>query len=475
MAAPRPRVAVVVSYGLSVRYLVPTGLLDEIGAVAQPVVALSWDDPELTEVLEAHGAEVVRLPAPRVDHEYRRVERLLDVGFQQRLASPTAAISRRWRRRTSGFAEVVVGSVRHARDWTLSRIPGREAAWERQLAAMEDHHTNLPEFAAFLDEHAIDAVVSFTPYHRGDHLLLLAAGRRELPTLVSMISFDNPTTRGRMPALDVTDRVLVWNRFNHDELVRAYPSLHAADVRITGAPQFDLHHDRAWIIDDAAWRDELGLPADRPIVLHGAGPAVLVPGEEHLVEAIAQAIDDGRIPGDPVLLVRAHPADDANRWRALERPGRVVVAPAWGRADGGLAWPSDHDTAVQLSTLAHAAVHVSVCSSMAIDGAAFDRPTVAPTTVPGSHRHQARRIRSFYRQEHWQPIAASGAVATAATLPELEAAITRHLADPARGRPQRRAVLETMLTFTDGASSRRVAAELADLLASSSPLAAPEG
>jgi hypothetical protein len=464
MAGPRPRVLLVLSYGLSVRYLVPTGLLDQIAATAQPVVALSWDDPELAALLEARGAEVVRLPRPRVDHGYRKLERFLEAGFQRRLASPTTAISQRWRRHTNGMDEVLMTSTRQARDRLLARLPGREARWEAEIRAMEDTATNVADHAALLHQHAIDAVVSFTPYHRDDHLTVLAASRAGLATLVSMISFDNPTTRGRMPALLLADRILVWNRFNQAELLRAYPGLRADDVRITGAPQFDLHRDPRWVMDEGAWRAELGLPPDRPVILHGAGPEVLIPGEERLTAAIADAIEAGRIPGDPVLLVRAHPAAAVDRWRSVERPGRVVVSAAWGRADGGLAWPSDHDTTVQLSTLAHSAVHVSVCSSMAIDGAAFDRPTVAPTVIPGAARHEARRTKAIYRQEHWQPIAVSGAITTADSIAEVEAAITRHLADPTLGAQERQALLATMLTTDDGRASERTAAELADLL-----------
>lgn len=453
------------SYGLSVRYLLPTGLLDQLAAVVDPVVALSWDDPELVAELQAHGVEVARLPDPRVTHEYRRLERLLDVGFIDRLNSPTTAVSRRWRKRTGDRTEVVLTTLRQARDRMLHLIPGREQQWEQEVVAMENDATNLPDYATWLTEHAIDAVVSFTPYHRSDHFTLLAAARRGLPTMVSMISFDNPTTRGRMPALSVVDRVLVWNRFNQAELLRSYPRLNTGNVHIIGAPQFDLHHDRSWIIDESAWRQALTLPPDRPVVLYGAGPAVLIPHEERLVAAIADAIDAGRIPGDPVLLVRAHPADPVERWRAIERPSRVVVAPSWGRADGGLAWPSDHDTTLQLSTLAHATVHVSICSSMAIDGAAFDRPTVAPSKVPGAARHEARRINDLYRQEHWQPIAASGAVERATSVAAVEAAIARHLADPTIGRDERHKLVTTLITYDDGRSSERAVAELEDLLA----------
>ncbi|WP_421121328.1 hypothetical protein ACE2AJ_08305 [Aquihabitans daechungensis] len=164
------------------------------------------------------------------------------------------------------------------------------------------------------------------------------------------------------------------------------------------------------------------------------------------------------------MLLRGHPADPVDRWQRLAARDHVVVAPGWGRADGGLAWPSDDEIDEQMSTLAHSAVHVNICSSMAIDGAAFDRPVITPTFVPGAPASRRRRVRSLYRQEHWQPIARSGGVVAVADEASLAAAIDRALAHPELGREGRRRLVADLLTFDDGRASGRVVAEVADLL-----------
>ncbi len=461
MPAARPRVAILLTYGLSVRYLVPTGLLAQLADVCDPVVAVAWDDTQLAARIEQAGATAARLPHPRQDHEFRRIERLLQPPFERRLASPTTGISRRWRRRTQPLWTRPLTWMRQVRDrWTTKR-PGAEEQLLAEEAAGLEARTNIDEFEDWLDDHRIDAVLSLTPYHQDDQFLLWAARRRGLPTLSAIISFDNPTTRGRLPV--VGDRALVWNRTNQQQLLRAYPELQPDQIRITGAPQFDLHHDPARVTSETAWREQLGLPPDRPVILYGAGPELILPDEKALVRAIDAAIGAGRIPGRPIVVVRGHPADPIDRWHATGDLDHVVVSPGWGQADGGLAWPSDDEIDLQMSTLAHAAVHVNVCSSMAIDGAAFDRPVITPTFASRARRSR-RRIRSLYRQEHWQPIAASGGTTAAADIPALEAAIGRHLADPQLGAEGRRRLLAVMLTTDDGRASERVAAELAAFL-----------
>ena len=117
----------------------------------------------------------------------------------------------------------------------------------------------------------------------------------------------------------------------------------------------------------------------------------------------------------------------------------------------------------QMSSLAHSAVHVNVCSSMTVDGAMFDRPQVGPMFVPGADGRQARLVRDFYRQEHWRPVMRSGGLAVAADESSLVAAIAGGLANPDERHEGRRRLLEEVLTFDDGRAASRVVAEVARL------------
>jgi hypothetical protein len=457
-----PRVLVPVTYGLSVRYLLPTGLLAGLAGAVTPVVGLGWDDPVLQARIEADGVEVVRLPDAALTHDYRMYRRQVAVLHQRRLHSPTSGIQRRQRASTGGWdrARVLTG-VRRARDIAVTALPGAAARLEAAEPHQVDTGTNVGEFRGLLDRAGIDGVLSVTPYHDQDGLLLWAARSTGRPSLTSVISFDNPTTRERMLAR--SERIVVWNRYNRDEVLRAYADLDEDRVGVVGAPQFDLHAQPRWVTDEADWRAGLGLDADRPVVLYGAGPPGLVPGEPALVEAIDRAIDDGSVPGRPLLLVRRHPSDVGDRWDAVAgrlRHGRVELP--W--APGGtpyLGWPTDDDIRLQMSTLAHCAVHVNVCSSMSLDGAWFDRPQVGPTFLPGIPAAARRRVARFYRQEHWAPIARSGGVTTVDDLPELVAALGDGLQRPERLHAGRERMLDDVLTYRDGRSSERVVAEAA--------------
>jgi hypothetical protein len=259
-AERRPRVVVAVTYGLAVRYLVSTGLLDELARRCEPIVAVGWDDPALVEALEAHGVEVRRLPAARIDYSYRLLERRLAVAHERRLRSPTTRLRRaRWER-TYPLRKRAIHRARRLTHLAAIRRPGAVEALEASEPARAAAETNLGEFTEFLEHAGADALVSLMPYHDQDALLLWAARAARLPTLASVISFDNPTIRGRLPCSP--DVVLVWNRDNADQLVRSHPDLTHERVRVIGAPQFDLHRRPELVLPEAEWRRRLGVPED---------------------------------------------------------------------------------------------------------------------------------------------------------------------------------------------------------------------
>jgi len=458
------RVLIPLTYGFSVRYAVPTGLLDQLRRVCTPVVGLGWDDPELTAQLESEGFEVVQLPSAQMTHEYRNHARLMDRLHRRRLHSPTTRIrAARWKRRGLDRRRFIE-EIRAARDWVAVMRPGGV----EQISGADDEvlrtQTNLGDVEHFLGQLDISGVLSFTPYHDQDVLALVAAARRGATTVVSVISFDNPTIRGRLPV--VPDQVMVWSREMADQIVRSHPGIHASDVKVVGAPQFDLHRQPRLIIDEAEWRRSLGLPEGRPILLWGAGPSRLVPHEHRLVEVVDRAISSGELPGDPFLLVRRHPVDGPETWEPHQAQlSNAVVAAPWVSTDAPMrSWPTIDDLQMQMSSLAHSAVHINVCSSMTVDGAMFDRPQVGPEFLPGADRLQQKFVRDFYRQEHWQPIARSGGLVMARNEAELISTIRGGLVRPAALSAGRGVLVESILTRPDGRATNRLVEQVGSVL-----------
>ncbi len=464
---PKPRLLIPISIQFSVRYVVRSGLLEHMRAFAAPAVALGWDDPALQAELEGCGVPVYRLAPAAQSQRYRRLRRWLQDAFFARSRSATVGIDARRDALGRSDAENAKIALRGALCRALGAVEPAYRALQRRESRLVCQETSIRQSDALLDAARPDALLSLTPYYAEEEFLLRSAARRGIPLGAAILSFDNLTTKGWLPA--PFDHYFLWNTYNRDELWRLYPETKERPVSITGTPQFDFYYRPEYLWDEATWRAKLGLPPGRPVILYAAGPASIVPHEPHWVAQIDAAIEDGSIAGRPVILLRRHPVDPAGRWLPLLRQGKhIVFDEPWqpGAEVIGKTNVSDEDIRRLASSLCYARVHVSGSSTMAIDGAIFDRPQINPAYDDRPGRPFDRAMRELYLREHYLPITRSGGIQIVGSRAALVAAINDGFAHPERGREGRRRMVAEICTYTDGHSTERVAAALEEFLRS---------
>lgn len=471
----KPRLLIPLTMQFGVRYLLRTGLLARVAEYAQPVFALGWRDDALTEELERAGAEVHRLPGVRRGKAYERVRGALNVWHQARLASPSTAIDERRARSEGTLVEGLRARARRKMyEWQLTRAGAVDALLARERRLLRED-TNQSEFDGLLATLRVDAAFSLTPYLPDEEMMLRACAARGLPLCAAILSFDNITTRGWIPV--TFDSYLLWNRYNVDELRRGYPEAAGASVEIVGPAQFDFYWDERYLWDEARWRERLRLPAGRPVILYGAGYRGIVPHEPHFVAQLDAAVEAGEIPERPLILLRRHPVDPIDRWLPLLRSARHVVYDDPWKTEGPVLGRTNvrgEDIERLASSLLHSHVHVSVSSTMTIDGSIFDRPQVGPAYDDRRGGKFDRISYELYRREHYVPITDSGGLALVRSRAAMIAAVNDALREPGRPTAGREKLVREICTYADGRSTERVDAALrAFLRGESSTQAAP--
>lgn len=449
------RIVIPIVVQFSVRYAFRTGLLQRMREYAQPIVLLRWRDPVLEEELRQAGIEVYPLPEARCGVGYTRIKHQLDVWHRGRLRSRTTAIdARRLRLLSPPTLRQRVRDVLYKMNVSL---PGMVSFLLGTIGDAVENHTNVAQFRALLRDTKTDAILSLTPYFQQEQLLLYAAKQLRLTLCASILSFDNITTRGWIPV--TFDAYFLWNRFNENELYRAYPEARSSRVEIVGAPQFDFYWDPTYVWDEGYWREQLGLPPGRPVILFGGGHYLVAPHEPHWLWQLDEAIESGDIPGRPVILFRRHPNDPLDRWiPILQQAKHVVHDDPWkiGPENPALANIRRSDIEKLASTLAHSHVHVNASSTMTVDGAIFDRPQVGPAYDDRPGRTYDRIVKDLYLREHYLPITRSGGLAIANSRDELIDAIRTGLDQPGLRAEGRSRLVRDICTYADGCCTERL-------------------
>jgi hypothetical protein len=465
----KPRLLIPMSIQFSVRYLVRTGLLNQLSSVVQPVILLDWKDESLERELKQMGAEVHYLIPAQVSPDYTRIRSWMNLLHKKRLNTPSEAI---WERRGNVGLSTYSRLRRRARKKSLlflASVIGGERALRRKEQRLFEIETNSAEVQRQIDSLQPDAAFSITPFLDNEHMALRACQLRKVPLCASILSFDNITTRGLIP-IDF-DQYLLWNRYNANELFRAYPHIQPSQVTVVGAPQFDFYWNPDIPMDESHWRRQLSLPAGAPIILYGGGHHFCAQHEPRFLQQLDDAIENNEIRRDAVILFRNHPVDVIERWLPVLKNAKHIVCddPASaGRVNGKNNMPIE-DIRRLASTLVHSKVHVNVASTMTVDGAIFDRPQVGPAydDAPGS-KHD-RTARDLYLQEHYLPITNAGGLDIVHSREQLVQAVQSALDHPHRLAAGRKRIVQEVCTYSDGRAAERVAEAVLSFLGQLAP------
>jgi len=466
----KPRLLIPMSIQFSVRYIVRTGMLNQLSDFVQPIILLDWRDEDLEQELREAGAEVHFLIPSRMGERYQSMRTWINVLHKKKLNTSSEAIFQR----RADLSRSVYGRLRRrARRQgllILSSVMGGEQALLDKERHLLETDTNAQEVRRQIDELQPDAAFSITPYLDNEHMALRACNARNIPICTSILSFDNITTRGWMP-VDF-DSYLLWNRYNSNELFRAYPHVKSAQVRLVGAPQFDFYWKPHFLLDESEWRRQLSLPPSVPVILYGGGHHFCARHEPSILKQLDEAIERNEIPRETVILFRSHPVDAIERWSPVIESSKHILCdhPSRGRETGKRNMPISEIQRLA-STLLYAKVHVNVASTMAIDGAIFDRPQVGPAYDDTAGGKYDRTARELYLQEHYVPITNSGGVDIAHSRDELVRAVRSALDDPTRLAEGRRRIVKELCTFSDGGATERVVGGVRDFIEQRIPAA----
>jgi hypothetical protein len=351
---------------------------------------------------DEHWSWVVSRLRPGLEH----------LRYQHKLFNDTPMLRERSRERTPGLFV------------TLGDTVGRFAPWSRRpiegmLRWLERSTPDDPNIRAYVEAQRPELVLITPLIALGSSQIdyLRAARSLGIPTALCVWSWDHLSSKALIRELP--DRVFVWN----DTQKREAQTLHripAKQIVVTGAQCFDKWFDRAPSRDRETFCRQIGLPADRPILLYvcSAPFSGSPPEAPFVVDWIRRIRASGstRLRNTPIL-VRPHPSRRPE-WEDIDLTQFADVV-LWGSDPLDVAARADY-----FDSLYHSAVVAGLNTSAFIEAGILGRP-VHTILLPEWYESQMGTVHFRYLFE-----AGGGLLTSATSYDEHLAQLDQALAQP---------------------------------------------
>jgi hypothetical protein len=390
-----PTVALLVAFGPEVRSFMFSGFAEELSKCYKVVVIAA--NPQSAAFHNLAGAPVA-MPLVRERGALERFRRLAVAAHEFWLASRGR---QRWRHHLGVSGK---GGKAKALGAFLARSKNGLSAvvhLERVFGTCLGTH---PNWAQMLRERRVDCLVVSS-----------ISSARTLPALQTAVNLglrvvgilNSWKDAYANPFVHVAPHYLgVWSEKVKEDLLEANPHLDAQGVRVVGS----LHLGPLLQIQTVLSRQEfcrlVGLDPDRPIVCYTAASPAAVRNEELVVDALARGLTERYGTRAPQILLRLNPMEDGKRFAKIAegRPDVVIQRPQWEwlpHAD----WcaPLPGDLASWAATVHHAAVNVSIPSTVTTEFACLGKPVVnvcfdLPASLPEPESNRRFWYADFYAE-----------------------------------------------------------------------------
>lgn len=321
-------------------------------------------------------------------------------------------------------------------------------------SAIQDH-----SFSALFTMYKPDLVFSATIYDANDFRLLKHCMRLGVKSIGMIKSWDNLTSKDFL--LIPPHGLVVHNERIRDEAV-TYGNYPSERIFVSGIPQFDAYTKDGFILSRDAFFSRFNLDPDKKLIVYAAVGSWLFPREAEAIAMLARVITSGTLCEPAQLYVRLHPAYTSEDSLLSELKGVTIFRP--GKADPkqpGLrsAWEFDEEeTQILASTIRWADVSINCGSTMSIESAFFDRPTINLDFDPATTNDLYwKSVRRMYRREHYVPLKRAGGIRFPKNEAELVRDLNAYIADPALNHDGRTRIMQEQCFSRDGMAGKRIA------------------
>lgn len=284
---------------------------------------------------------------------------------------------------------------------------------------------------------------------------LKAARQQHVPLVLSVASWDNPTSKGPMAV--APDYAVVWAPEMQLEMER-FHGMARDRVKPVGVIYFESYFHHATLMERTAFCKALNIDPACKILHYATGDSTLIKCNQEFIRVVHRLIESGQLGIPCHLLVRVSPKDVFSLYKEFESLPHVTVQYPKGDGSlyGGHKWlPAADEDVERASTIKNSDVILSVSSSMVLDACCFDVPVVNLAYDAGLKVAPWESVERFFVYSHCQPVLEENATWVVKDDAALATALKACLQNPQTKQKERRRLLERVIGYTDGKTHER--------------------
>jgi hypothetical protein len=304
---------------------------------------------------------------------------------------------------------------------------------------------------------------------------LVKTARRRRVQVISMIANWDHFAKG---VFHKCDRAIVWNEFNKKQLIDYY-GYSPEVILVAGIPHQDYFVNyRSKFIPKKEILKRIGAAEDKRLVTYATARGSQ--DEQDILDIICKAIMEGKLKYPSHLHVRIHPEDIPGRYEQLKKYGGIITFELPKKTVSERFWsgkmmlvsaarpeiwvPDDEEMIQYANLLACTDVAVNVASSVTLDNAALDIPTVNIAFDGYAKRDYLDSNARIFEYTHYEFIPKSSGIRVARSPEELIQSINVYLENPKLDSEGRKKIVAEHCGPQDGQCGERIAKFVLDSL-----------
>lgn len=331
---------------------------------------------------------------------------------------------------------------------TLAHLPIMRV-WLRKVASW---YLVTDVLDPLIEKYKPSVVVTTDSFFREDRAICITAKHRGIKTVGMIRSWDNAGTKGVF--LCNPDHITVPIPVLKEELVEIH-RMRADIITVTGWPHYDSVQNAPHVSREEFFT-AMGLDPRRKTILYGPAGEILYQHDREVLLMLKRLLDSGAFTVPVQFLVRFPPGDILDTTPIEGHPHFIIDKPGTNiterKKENEI---SAKDNAHLEDSLYHADLVLTLVSTLAIDGAVFNKPVVIiGFDAPGATEQS---VSSFAVRLHFRKLLQSGLLPVPKNEVEFVETINAYLNDPTLHGEKRAEFVSRYAHVLDGKSALRVA------------------